>query len=236
MRILIIEDFAVLRDSLAQGLREAGFTVDAAADGETGLWHAKSSDYDVIVLDLMLPRLDGLTVLRRLRQSPDAAGRRSHVLILTARDAPDDRVKGLDAGADDYLVKPFVFAELLARVRALIRRRYDAKDPLIRVADLEIDTAARRARRGGESVELSAREYALLEYLAHRAGEVVTRTDIWEHVYEFDSTASSNVVDVFIGHLRKKIERPGLPRLIHTRRGHGYVLGGPGGDAAEGDE
>jgi DNA-binding response OmpR family regulator len=231
MRVLVIEDYEPLRDSLTQGLREAGFTVDAAGDGETGLWHAKSAEYDVIILDLMLPRVDGMTILKRLR----AAGNKAHVLILTARDAPGDRVKGLDGGADDYLVKPFVFAELLARVRALVRRRYDVKSPVIRVADLEIDTATRCARRGGESIELSAREFALLEYLAHRAGQVVTRTDIWEHVYEFDSTAESNVVDVFIGHLRKKIERPDLPKLIHTRRGHGYLLGETSGAGAEGD-
>ena len=221
MRVLVIEDFEVLRDSIAQGLREAGFTVDTAADGEAGLWHAQSNDYDVIVLDLMLPRIDGLTILKRLR----AKQNNTHVLILTARDTSADRVKGLDSGADDYLVKPFVFAELVARVRALVRRRYDVKSPVIRIADLEIDTASRTARRGGESMELSAREYALLEFLAHRAGHVVTRTEIWEHVYDFNSTAESNVVDVFIGHLRKKIERPGLARLIHTRRGLGYMLG-----------
>lgn len=221
MRILVVEDFEILRDSLAQGLREAGYTVDTAADGESGLWHATSNDYDVIVLDLMLPRIDGLTILKKLR----ARQMNTHVLILTAKDTSADRVKGLDSGADDYLVKPFVFAELLARVRALVRRRYDVKSPVIRIADLEIETAARAVRRAGEKMELSAREYALLEFLAHRAGHVVSRTEIWEHVYDFNSTAESNVVDVFIGHLRKKIERPDLPRLIHTRRGHGYMLG-----------
>jgi DNA-binding response OmpR family regulator len=221
MRVLIVEDFEILRDSIGQGLREAGFTVDVAADGETGLWHAESNDYDVIILDLMLPRLDGMSVLRKLR----AKNIQTHVLILTAKDTSGDRVKGLDTGADDYLVKPFVFAELLARVRALVRRRYDTKSPHIHIADLEIDTTTRAARRGGQTVELSAREYALLEYLAHRAGQVVTRTEIWEHVYDFNSTAESNVVDVFIGHLRRKIERPDLARLIHTRRGHGYMLG-----------
>lgn len=221
MRILIVEDFEILRESIAQGLTEAGYTVDTAADGETGLWHAESNDYDVIILDLMLPRMDGLTLLKKLRAKKSP----THVLILTAKDTSADRVKGLDTGADDYLVKPFVFAELLARVRALIRRRYDVKSPVIRIADLEIDTAARSARRGGQSVDLSAREYSLLEYLAHRTGQVVTRTEIWDHVYDFNSTAESNVVDVFIGHLRRKIERPELPRLIHTRRGLGYLLG-----------
>jgi DNA-binding response OmpR family regulator len=221
MRVLVVEDFEVLRDSISQGLREAGFAVDEAADGETGLWHAESNDYDVIILDLMLPRLDGMTVLKRLR----AGGRQTHVLILTAKDTSDDRVKGLDLGADDYLVKPFVFAELLARVRALVRRRYDVKSPLIRVADMEINTSTRSVHRAGQTVPLSAREYALLEFLAMRAGQVVTRTDIWEHVYDFNASAESNVVDVFIGHLRRKVERPGLPRLIHTRRGFGYLLG-----------
>ena len=221
MRILVIEDYPLLRDSLVQGLREQGFAVDAAGDGEQGLWRAGGGGYDVIILDLMLPRIDGLTLLGRLR----AKGDKTHVLILTARDGCEDRVRGLNLGADDYLVKPFAFSELLARVRALVRRRYDVKSPTIRIADLEIDPAGRCARRGGENVLLSAREYALLELLAMRAGQVVTRSEIWEHVYEFDSSAESNVVDVFIGHLRRKIERPQLPRLIHTRRGHGYVLG-----------
>jgi DNA-binding response OmpR family regulator len=221
MRVLVVEDFEILRESIALGLREAGFAVDEAAEGETGLWYAQSNDYDVIILDLMLPRLDGLSLLKRLR----AAGKRTHVLILTARDTSGDRVSGLDTGADDYLVKPFVFAELLARVRALVRRRYDAKSPVIHVADMAIDTTTRSVRRDGETVELSAREYALLEFLAVRAGQVVSRTDIWEHVYEFNSSAESNVVDAFIRLLRKKIERPHLPPLIHTRRGHGYLLG-----------
>lgn len=221
MRVLVVEDFAILRESIVLGLREAGFAVDAASEGEAGLGLAQTNDYDVIVLDLMLPKLDGLTILRRLRAVKSAA----HVLILTARDAPADRVAGLDGGADDYLVKPFVFAELLARVRALVRRRYDAKSPLLEIGDLVIDTATRSVRRGGESMELSEREFALLHFLALRAGQVVTRTEIWEHIYDANSLAESNVVDAFIRLLRKKIERPGLPPLIHTRRGHGYMLG-----------
>jgi DNA-binding response OmpR family regulator len=159
-------------------------------------------------------------VLRRLRH----AGGKAHVLILTARDGTEDRIQGLDQGADDYLVKPFAFRELLARVRALVRRRYAAKNPVIAVGDLEVDTAGRLVRRGGRRVDLSPREYALLELLALRQGEVVTRTDVWEHVYELHATAESKVVDVLIGHLRRKLDGPGLPRLIHTRRGHGYVL------------
>lgn len=221
MKLLLIEDFPLLRKSVGEGLREAGFAVDATGDGEEGLWYATSGEYDVIILDLMLPKIDGLTILKRLRARESAA----HVLILTARDTCDDRVKGLNLGADDYLVKPFVFEELLARVRALIRRKYGTKSPVLRVEDLEIDTTERVASRGGKKIELSSREYALLELLASRAGRLVTRTDIWEHLYEFESPADSNVVDVFIGHLRRKIEGQGLPRLIHTRRGHGYVLG-----------
>jgi DNA-binding response OmpR family regulator len=221
MRVLVVEDFEILRESIALGLREAGFAVDEATEGETGLWYAQSNDYDVIILDLMLPRLDGLTMLKRIR----AAKNESHVLILTAKDTLPDRISGLDAGADDYLVKPFVFAELLARVRALVRRRYDKKSPVIRVGDMVIDTTTRSVERDGAVVELSGREYALLEFLAVRAGQVVSRSDIWEHVYDCNSSAESNVVDAFIRLLRKKIERPHLPALIHTRRGHGYMLG-----------
>lgn len=222
MRILIVEDYEPLREALAQGLREAQFAVDVAPDGDSGLWYANSNDYDVIVLDLMIPGIDGLTLLKRLR----AGGAKTHVLILTAKDTTEDRVKGLNLGADDYLVKPFAFAELLARVRALVRRRYKAKTPLIQVEDLEIDTTTRTIRRGGKRVELTPKEYSLLQYLAMRPGELVTRTEIWEHVYEFHSEAESNVVDVLIGHIRRKLEGPDLPKLIHTRRGHGYVLGG----------
>jgi DNA-binding response OmpR family regulator len=222
MRILVVEDYDFLRDSICQGLREAGFAVDEASDGESGLWRASTNPYDVIILDLMLPKMDGLSVLAALRNKNIS----THVLVLTAKDTTPDRIKGLNAGADDYLVKPFDFAELLARVRALVRREYKSKNPTLSVEDLLIDTTARTAKRSGESIELTPREYALLEFLAIRQGQVVTRTEIWEHVYDFNANASSNVVDVFIGHLRKKIERPGLSRLIHTRRGHGYVLGG----------
>ncbi|MBL7223618.1 MAG: response regulator transcription factor [Candidatus Brocadiae bacterium] len=220
MRVLVVEDYAPLRKSLARGLRQEGFAVDLSADGEEGLWYAQSNDYDVIVLDLMLPKLDGLGILRRLR----GEGHKAPVLILTAKGEVDDRVHGLNLGADDYLVKPFAFKELLARIQALVRRRYDSHDPMLCVGDLTIDTAARTATRSGRALDLTAREYALLELLALRAGEVVTRTDIWEHVYEFDSSAQSNVVEVYIGYLRRKLEQGGLPRLIHTRRGQGYVL------------
>ncbi len=220
MRLLVVEDYTPLRTSLRQGLQEAGFAVDASADGDEGLWFARTNDYDGVILDIMLPGREGLSILTQLRR----LGRQTPVLLLTARDTINDRVHGLNLGADDYLVKPFAFPELLARVKAMIRRRYDRRDPCITIGDLEIDTAARTARRGRERIDLTAREYALLEFLAMRAGQVVSRTDIWEHLYEFDSPAESNVVDVYVGYLRKKIERPGRARLIHTRRGQGYIL------------
>jgi DNA-binding response OmpR family regulator len=221
MRLLLIEDYKPLQKSLVQGLREANFAVDFTGDGRVGLWYAKSNDYDVIILDLMLPGLDGLSILKKLR----ALGNTTHILILTAKDTLEDKVSGLELGADDYLIKPFEFRELLARLRALIRRDYKKKSPQLTIEDLTIDLNRQEVCRNGRSLALTAREYALLEYLAVRAGEVVTRTDIWEHVYEFNSTASSNVVDVYIGYLRKKVEKAGKPPLIHTIRGRGYLLG-----------
>jgi len=221
MRILLVEDYLPLQKSLTKGLREAGFAVDFTGDGQEGLWYAMSNDYDVIILDLMLPRMDGLSILRQLR----VKNKNNHILILTAKDTAEDRIKGLDMGADDYLVKPFAFGELLARLRALMRRRYDQKRPCLKIHDLHIDVASRRVWRGDEEIILTSREYMLLEYLAMRAGQVVSRTDIWEHVYEFNSEASSNVVDVYIGYLRKKIEKETEPPLLRTVRGQGYILG-----------
>jgi DNA-binding response OmpR family regulator len=220
VRVLVVEDYEPIREGVAEALREAAFAVDVAADGKTGEWYARSNPYDVIILDLMLPRLDGLTILKRIRAQRLGA----YVLILTAKDQPEDRVRGLESGADDYLVKPFVLGELIARVRALVRRKYEAKDPVIRVADLEIDTNTRTVRRGSRTINVSPREYALLEFLGLRAGQVVTRTDVWEHVYEFHSDAESNVVDVFVARLRRKLESDDMPRLIHTRWGQGYIL------------
>jgi len=221
MRLLLVEDYRPLRQSLAKGLRETDFAVDATGDGPEGLWYALGNEYDVIVLDLMLPGLDGLEILKKIR----AQGRESCVLILTAKDTVQDRVTGLNLGADDYLVKPFAFEELLARIRALLRRRYQEKNPCVEVADLRIDLTAQRVWRAGEEIPLTPREYGLLEYLALHAGRAVRRADIWEHIYEFDSSASSNVVDVYVGYLRKKLARPGKPALIHTIRGRGYLLG-----------
>jgi DNA-binding response OmpR family regulator len=221
MRVLIIEDYAPVRESLARGLSEAGYAVDTAEDGEEGLWHARSGEHDVIVLDLMLPKIDGLSLLQKLR----AEANEVHVIILTAKDTVEDRVRGLNLGADDYMVKPFAFEELLARVRRLVMRSYGEKASKITVADLELEPAQRTARRAGEPVDLTAREYAVLEYLAARAGEVFSRAEIWEHIYDFAADRNSNVIDVYVARLRKKLERPGRPALIHTRRGMGYVLG-----------
>jgi len=221
MRLLVVEDYRPLQQSLVKGLREAGFAVDTTRDGKEGLWYATSNEYDVIILDLMLPGMDGLEILRKMRNQ----GKKSHVLILTAKDTVQDRVTGLDLGADDYLVKPFAFEELMARVRALLRRSYRQKNPSIKIKDLQLDLTSQRVWRCQEEIQLTPREYVLLEYLAMRAGQMVSRSDIWEHVYEFSSSASSNVVDVYIGYLRRKIERPNKPALIHTVRGRGYLLG-----------
>lgn len=221
MRLLVIEDYPPLQQSLTKGLRESGFAVDTTRDGAEGLWYATGAEYDVIILDLMLPNMPGLEILKKIR----SRGNKAHVLILTAKDTVEDRVEGLDLGADDYLVKPFAFEELLARIRALLRRGYRRKNPNIRIKDLQIDLTAQKVRRGKHEITLTPREYALLEYLAVRAGETVSRTDMWEHLYEFNSAASSNVVDVYIGYLRKKIEQLGKPPLIHTIRGRGYLLG-----------
>lgn len=221
MRILLIEDYLPLQKSLAKGLREADFAVDVSSDGEAGLLCAMSNDYDVIILDLLLPKLDGLSVLKQLREK----NKNNHVIILTAMDTVEDRIKGLDLGADDYLVKPFTFEELLARIRAMVRRRYEHKSPDINIDDMHIDTTARRVWRGDDEIILTSREYMLLEYLARRPGQIVSRADIWEHIYEFNSEASSNVVDVYIGYLRKKIEKESKPLLLRTVRGQGYILG-----------
>ncbi|MBB5350774.1 DNA-binding response OmpR family regulator [Haloferula luteola] len=223
MRCLIIEDYPPLRENIAECLREEGYAVDSSATGDEGLWYARNHPYDVLILDIMLPAVDGLTILRQLRDLQD----KTPVLIISARDSIHQRIEGLDAGADDYLVKPFALSEMVARVRALVRRLYDRETAGLQVADLTIDTITRSVRRGSTEITLTPREYALLEYLAYRAGQPVSRTDIWEHVYEDHEGGSSNTVDVYIGYLRKKLHLEGLPELIHTRRGFGYLLAPP---------
>lgn len=221
MRILLAEDSVRLQESISFGLRRSGYAVDVAGDGEDALWRAQGEEYDLVILDIMLPKLDGLTVLRRLRHEKNE----THVLILTVKDSVEDRVEGLRAGADDYLPKPFAFEELLARVEALVRRRYESKNPVLRVGDLELNTVARTVRRADVDVIVTPREYKLLAFLALRKGEIVSRTEIEQHIYSDDQELFSNAVESTISVLRKKLNRPGTEPIIHTRRGMGYVLG-----------
>lgn len=219
MRVLIVEDEPAILAFVRQGLTEAGYAVDAARDGREGLDYALAADYDLLILDIMLPGLSGLDLLRELRRH----GHKTPALLLTARDRVDDRVAGLDAGADDYLVKPFAFAELLARLRALLRRPPLAVDTVLRAGPVTMDTAARRVTCDGRPIDLSPREFAVLECLLRHPGQVLTRTQIGEHVWNFDFLNESNVVDVYVGYLRRKLESDGRP-LIHTVRGVGYRL------------
>ena len=222
MRVLLVEDHKPLAKALKRGLEEEGFAVDSAEDGEEADFKAAGAGYDVIILDLMLPKIDGLTLLQRWRK----AGVKTHILLLTAKDTTEDKVKGLDLGADDYLTKPFQLEELLARLRALVRRSHQIKDPILRVHDLEIDTAARTVRRGGNMIHLTPREFALLQFLAFHRGKVVSRTMIWEHLYDEYDENTSNVVDVYIRYLRTKIDKGYDKPLILTRWGEGYILRG----------
>lgn len=215
MRILIVEDEPDLLRSLAKALREEGYAVDTAADGENGLFNAESYDYDAIVLDVMLPKLDGWEILRRLRKI-----KKTPVLMLTARDQSRDRVKGLDTGADDYVVKPFDLNELFARLRALIRRSANKTTNIIELDGVKIDTAARQVLHAGKPVELTAREYALVEFMALHRGEVVTRTTLYEHLFDEDDSTLSNLLDVHVSNVRKKLGA----EFITTRRGHGYCI------------
>jgi DNA-binding response OmpR family regulator len=219
MRLLVVEDEHKLAGVLKRGLEEHGYAVDVAYDGEDGLAMATAAPYDLIVLDVMLPKLDGFAVCQQLR----AQHSHTPVLMLTARDAVDDRVAGLDSGADDYLTKPFAFRELLARTRALLRREARTKDPVLRVADLEIDTVSHEVRRAGKVVELTTKEYAILEYFARNPNRVLTRTQIAEHVWDYDFVSMSNVIDVYVGYLRRKLG-DSESRLLRTVRGTGYQL------------
>jgi DNA-binding response OmpR family regulator len=220
MRLLLVEDSSRLRSALEKGLRKAGYAVDVAKDGREGLWLGTENEYDVIVLDLMLPEIDGLTVLHTLRER----GKSTHVLILSARDLVEDRIRGLRNGADDYLVKPFSFDELCARLEALVRRTYQAKNPVIRTGPLELNTSSRKVTLFHREVRLTPREYSLLEILMLRAGEVLGRRELWERLYDFDSETGSNVVDVLVYSLRKKLDPDDPQSLIKTRRGQGYLI------------
>ena len=221
MRILIVEDERKVASFIRQGLEEEGYAVDVAPDGATAVDLALGgTPYDLIVLDVMLPKRDGFTVLRDLREHRMTAP----VLMLTARDRVPDRVTGLDLGADDYLTKPFVFDEFLARVRALLRRATVQRTPTLQLADLRLDPATRRVTRGSRTITLTAREYALLEYFLRNAGRVLTRPMLAEHVWGIDFDPESNVIDVYVGYLRRKVDLPGELRLLHTTRGAGYVM------------
>ena len=214
MRVLVVEDERDLASAVQKALVEEGFAVDVANDGESGLFNAESWEYDAVVLDLMLPRLDGWEVLKCLRRRKPTP-----VLLLTARDAVADKVAGLNAGADDYLTKPFELGELIARLRALIRRSAGKPSPLVRVGDVEINTAARSVKRGGKPVDLTAKEYALAELLALHRGELVTRSMVYDHLYDENDGTLSNIVDVYVSNLRKKLGK----EFVETRRGQGYI-------------
>ena len=220
MRVLVAEDHSSLARSIASGLRDEGYAVDVSMHGDEALQWAMKENYDCIVLDIMMPGAGGWSILQSLRSS----GRDVPVVCLTALDRVEDRVKGLNLGADDYLIKPFAFEELVARVASAVRRGHGKRSTRIVIGDLEIDTVKKSVARGGKNIVLTAREYALLEYLAHREGEVVSRSDIWDHLYDRNDDNTSNVVDVYIGYLRNKIDRDFPLKLIRTRRGQGYVL------------
>jgi len=215
MRILVVEDETDLQRALARALRDEGYAVDTAANGEDGLFNAENTDYDAVILDVMLPKLDGWEILKRLRKS-----KKTPVLMLTARDTSRDRVRGLDTGADDYVVKPFDLPELLARLRALIRRSANKTTNEIQIGEITIDTAAKKISRAGQPVELTAREYALVEYLALHRGEVISRTTLYEHLFAEDDSTLSNLLDVHVSNVRKKLGA----EFIATRRGLGYCI------------
>jgi DNA-binding response OmpR family regulator len=229
MRILVVEDEPVAAAVLAKGLREHSYAVDVAGDGDAAFEQATINDYDLLILDVLLPGINGLELCGRLR----AEGVITPVLMLTARGEPDQRVEGLDAGADDYLAKPYHFPELLARVRALLRRGPALASPVIAIDDLTVDTQARRVERAGRAIQLTTKEYGLLEYLARRRGEVVGRADIAEHVWDDSFDPMSNLIEVYVQRLRRKIDDSGGVKLIHTRRGSGYTLDIGDADIAE---
>ena len=220
MKILVVEDEERVAHFIQKGLQEEGHAVDLSFDGEDGSFLAEVNDYDLIILDLMLPKKNGIAVCREIR----GRGVVTPVLMLTARDSVEDKVRGLDAGADDYLGKPFAFEELLARVRALLRRRSESKSPVLIMADLELDPMSRRVNRSGKPIRLTTKEYALLEYLMRNPNKVLSRTLIGEHVWDMNFDPESNVIDVYVSHLRSKVDKGFDPPLIHTLRGQGYII------------
>ena len=220
MKILVVEDEERIAHFIQKGLQEEGHAVDLSYDGEDGSFLAEVNDYDLIILDLMLPKKNGIVVCREIR----GRGVATPVLMLTARDSVEDKVRGLDAGADDYLAKPFAFEELLARVRALLRRRSESKSPVLKMADLELDPMSRRVNRSGKPIRLTTKEYALLEYLMRNPNKVLSRTLIGEHVWDMNFDPESNVIDVYVSHLRSKVDKGFDLPLIHTLRGQGYII------------
>jgi len=222
MRILVVEDEKKIADFIRRGLKEESYAVDTAYDGEEGLFLAKTNDYDLILLDLMLPKLDGLTLCRKLKEAKVKA----RVIMLTAKETVKDKVLGLDSGADDYLTKPFAFEELLARIRAIMRKDGSRTPTRLKVADLELDLLTHKVTRGSKEIGLTAKEYSLLEYLMRNEGTIVTRTMISEHVWDIDFDTFTNVIDVYINYLRNKIDSGFKKKLIHTVRGRGYMLKG----------
>ncbi|WP_347315474.1 response regulator transcription factor [Thermodesulfobium sp. 4217-1] len=220
MRLLVVEDEKTLANLIKKGFEEEGYAVDVAYNGENGLFLAKNNIYDAIVLDIMMPIIDGISLLKELREEDIS----TPVILLTAKDSVKDKVLGLDSGSDDYLTKPFSFEELLSRVRALIRRKFATSSPIIKICDLAIDTAQKTVKRCNKKIDLSAKEYALLEYLALNKNKVINRTAIIEHLYDEDFDLDSNVIDVFINRIRNKIDKNFDKKLVHTFRGIGYSL------------
>ncbi len=228
MRLLLVEDDPRIAHFVAKGLQEQAYAVDVVANGNDALYQTDINDYDLVILDVMIPGLDGFATCRAIR----SAGKRMPILMLTARDATEDRILGLDSGADDYLTKPFEFGELLARLRALLRRPTELRSPQIVVGDLVLDTASQTAKRGSRSIPLTAKEYALLEFLARNAGRVVGRSEIAEHVWDESFDPFSNLIEVYVNRLRRKIDEGAAKPLLQTRRGSGYVLAAPLDSAA----
>ena len=220
MRVLLVEDYPPLERSIVECLTEEGYVVDATASGEEGLWYARNHEYDAILLDVMLSEVSGLDILKSLRERLNNVP----VILISARDTVSQRIEGLEMGADDYLIKPFDLAEMVARVRAQVRRRYEKKSPRLTSGDIVLDTAAKTVSRAGHEIPLTRKEYALFECLFFKKGEVVSRDYISRHAYQDYEGGTSNVVDVYVGYLRKKLNVHGLPNVIRTKRGHGYIL------------